>query len=454
MATYGFKFPAEPRKTAVYEVEEWYQGMMAERLNRELTPIKRSNFGEYAMAVNYITSVFEEAKAIENVAVFNIDHMAQIRFTGSDAATLLDRVLPTNIAQMKIGQCKYTLLLNKTGGVVDDMIAMRMAEDDYILVINAGHDLTDSRRGLKADIDHIMDHLQEGEDVTAQDVSDQFVKIDIQGPYSYKLVTGLYGAGVVKNRDKPTKNMRYFTFNEFDYEEHHYIISRTGYTSRWGWELYIPVEVAAAQFTRIIKKAISLNGLLVGLGGRDENRISAGNFGLPLNGSEYDQQHTPINAPLFGAAIDMSKATFVGKEALVKVQDATKHMALVISEGIVVGRGMYKDGKRLGTVTSSINSPNVSLEKRQFIGSKRKGVNEEHGTAAIGLAWCYNNPFGVDADGKDILAVDGEPVRIPVEFYREDADKHPKGKPVLGFISGDGVMPATAPRPLKNIENL
>jgi glycine cleavage system aminomethyltransferase T len=150
----------------------------------------------------------------------------------------------------------------------------------------------------------------------------------------------------------------------------------------------------------------------------------------------------------------MSKESFVGKDALLKDADSTKHMALVISEGIVVDRGMYLNGKRLGTVTSSINSPNVSLEKRQFIGSKRKSVNDEHGTAAIGLAWCYENPYEVDADGKDILAVDDKPVWIPVEFYREDDDRNPKGKPVLGFISGDGVTVATAPKPLKQIEKL
>jgi aminomethyltransferase len=454
MAKYGFDFPVEPRNTAVLAVEEWYQSMMAERLNRPLEPIKRSNFGEYSMAVNYITSVLEEAQAIEKVAVFNIDHMAQIRFRGADAIALLDRVLPANIGEMKIGQCKYTLLLNDNGGVVDDMIAMRMADDDVILVINAGHDLTDETRNLKADIDHIMAHVQDGEAVTAEDISDQLVKIDIQGPYSYKVITSLYGESVVKNRNKPDKNMRYFSFNEFEYEGHNYIISRTGYTSRWGWELYIPAAVAGEQFTRIINAALDCGGMLVGLGGRDENRISAGSFGLPLNGSEYDQQHTPVNAPLFGAAVDMNKESFVGKAALLKDADATKHMALVISEGIVVDRGMYLDGKRLGTVTSSINSPNVSLEKRQFIGSKRKSVNDEHGTAAIGLAWCYSNPFEVDADGKDILAVDDKPVWIPVEFYREDDDRNPKGKPVLGFISGDGVTVATAPKPLKQIEKL
>jgi len=302
MEKYGFEFPIKPRNTALWGAEDWYQKLLAERLNRSYEPLKTSNFGEYEMVVNYLTSVLEEARAIDKVSIFNIDHMAQIQFMGKDAVTLLDRVLPTNVPSMKIGQCKYTLLLNDKGGVVDDLIIMRVAEDDVILVINAGHDLTDVEKGLKADIDHIMDHLKDGEDVRAVDISDKLVKIDIQGPLSYKLISKLYGVEVLRNRNKPTKNMAFFTFNEFDFEGEKYFISRTGYTNRWGWEFYIPSSVAEAQFRRITTEALELGGLVVGLGGRDENRISAGNFGLPLNGSEYDQNHTPVNSPLFNAA--------------------------------------------------------------------------------------------------------------------------------------------------------
>jgi len=456
MKKIGYDFPEKPRKTALYETEVWYQKLMAEKLNRPYEPIKLSNFGEYNMAVNYITSILEEAKAIDKVAIFNIDHMAQIQFSGKDSVKLLDRVLPANVEGMKIGQCKYTLLLTDKGTVLDDLIIMRLSLDKFILVINAGHDITDKEKGLLSDVDHIYSFKNEAEEVDAVDISDRLAKIDVQGPYSYKLVSKLFGNQVLRNRNKPDKNMGFFTFNEFEYEGHNYIISRTGYTNRWGWELYVPVEVANVQFKRIINEALELGGLLVGLGGRDENRISAGNCGLPLNGSEYDRSHTPVNSPLFNAAIDMSKDSFIGKEALAKeiASGNNKKMVLFITEGIVSGRGIYKDGKRIGTVTSSINSPNITLEKRQFIGSQRKNVNDENGTAAIGLGWLYKNPFEQDPEGKDILENEDSPIRIAVEFYREDEKGDPKGKPVLGYISGDGVTKATGPRPLKHIEKL
>lgn len=452
----GLDFPNTPRKTALYNAEEWYQNLLSKRLSRDYSPIKTSNFGEYEMAVNYLTSILEEAKAVEKIAIFNIDHMAQIQFTGLDAVKLLDRVLPADVQNMKIGQCKYTLLLTEQGTVLDDLIIMRVQENNFILVINAGHDITDKEKNMISDADFIYKYKKENEDVNVQDISNELVKIDIQGPLSYKLITKLFGDSVVKNRNKPSKNMKFFTFNEFDFEGHHYYISRTGYTNRWGWEMYVPIKVAEDQFKRIALEALDLGGLVVGLGGRDENRISAGNFGLPLNGSEYDREHTPVNAPLFNAAVDMSKNDFVGKTALQKEIDSgtDKRMVLFISEGIVTGRVIYKDGENIGTVTSSINSPNISQEKREYIGSERKNVNGGEGTAAIGLGWLKHNPFKINDDGKDSLIEADKAIRIPIKFYRIDNEGNLKGKPVKGYISGDGVTPATAPRALKNIQNL
>jgi aminomethyltransferase len=462
MQKYGFDVPSHPRKTAVTDLEEfWYLPLLANKLSLPIQSIKRSNFGQYDMAVNYLTSVLDEAKAINKVAIYNIDHMAQIVFKGKDAANLLNRTVGANILEMKIGQCKYSLLLNSKGGVQDDLIVMKISEDEFVTVINAGHDLTDNpetgiRHNYIADIDRIIMHKKEDEEVTAFDVSAKFVKIDIQGPLSYKLIMKLYGETCLKNRYQPEKNMNFFTFNVFEYEVNHYMLSRTGYTNRWGWELYIPVEVVENQFKRIVNEALALGGMLVGLGGRDENRISAGAVGLPLMGQEYDPQHTPVNAPLFEAAIDMSKPDFVGKSALASeiANGPTKRMVLFVSEGIVTGRGIYLNGKRLGSVTSSINSPNVSEEKRLALNSSRKSVSGPDGIAAIGLGWLYKTPFDLDSEGKEITETDEKPVRIKVEFFREDENKQPSGSPVIGYITNESITPATASKPLKNIENL
>ena len=452
----GVDFPTEPRSTVLAEAEEWYQKLLSEKLGKPYEPIKRNNFGEYDMAVNYLTSILDEAKSIEKVSIFNIDHMAQIKFQGKDAANLLDRVLPANIKQMKTGQCKYTLLLNENATVRDDLIVMKFSENEFMIVINAGHDITDEEKGKLSDGDFIFKYKKKDEDVTAKDVSDELVKIDIQGPLSYKLIKNLYGDKVIKNRNKPNKNMSFFTFNEFDYEGHNFIISRTGYTNRWGWELYVPVALAVNEFKRIVSGALELGGLLVGLGGRDENRLSAGNFGLPLMGNEYDHDHTPTNAPLFSAAMDMNKDNFVGKNVIDTelANNPTKRLVIIISEGLVVDKKVFLNGKKIGSVTSSIISPNVTLEKRIFIGSKRKNVNAENGTAAIGLAWLSIDPFEKDENGNDILEKDGKAVRIKVDFYKVDESGNPKGRPTLGYISGDGVNIATAPKPLKRIQNL
>jgi len=136
----------------------------------------------------------------------------------------------------------------------------------------------------------------------------------------------------------------------------------------------------------------------------------------------------------------MTKECFIGKEALEKDKGNDQKMVLIIAEGNVINNGVYIDGKRVGKVTSCIISPNVPLEKRLYIGSARKNVNEEDGTAAIALAWLnYSLP--------------SEPTRMKIELFREK-DGNITGKPVLGYISPDGVSPATAAKPLKAIENL
>ena len=220
-------------------------------------------------------------------------------------------------------------------------------------------------------------------------------------------------------------------------------------------EIYIPAAVATDYFKKLIHSVLEKGGFLVGLGGRDENRLSAGNTGLPLMGNEYDGAHTPTNAPLFDAAVDMTKDNFVGKEALLKdiENKLDKKLVIIISEGNAVGKAVYNDGKRLGTITSSIISPNVSQDKREYTGTQRKNVLAENGTAAIGMAWLYNNPFEKDEKGNDIIEKDGQAIRIKVELFKE-VDGQPSGRPTLGFISGDGVCIATSAKALKNIQDL
>jgi len=459
MQKYGFDLPSQPRKTFLHELEEqWYLPLLAQRKGIPLSSIKRSNFGQYDMAVNYLSSVLDEAAAVNKVAIYNIDHMAQIRFWGKDCAAVLDRALAGNMSQMKVGSCKYTLLLNDKGGVQDDMILMRCSDTEYIMVINAGHDITDTvetdgvKTELIADIDRVMAQKLASDECWAEDISAQLVKVDIQGPFSFKLIKEIYGEAVLKNRAQPEKNMNFFSFNEFERDGHKYYLSRTGYTNRWGWECYLPVAKAEADFKLIVEKALDLGGMLVGLGGRDENRISAGPVGLPLMGSEYDPEHSPVNAPLFDAAVDMSKAWFVGKEALEReiAAGATKGLMLLISEGIASHRAVYLNGARLGSVTSSINSPNLSHAKRLAIGSSRKNVIEPSGSAAIGLAWLYSVP----AMTAGLEENDAVGPHIAVDLYKEDAGGNPVGPALKGYLTSEGITPATAPKALKNIEQL
>jgi hypothetical protein len=109
--------------------------------------------------------------------------------------------------------------------------------------------------------------------------------------------------------------------------------------------------------------------------------------------------------------------------------------ALYITEGEIEVEEALSECERLGSVTSSINSPNVSLEARQAIGSKRRNVNEEQGSCAIGLGWLYKPLFAKDSEGKEIAFEGDKPLRIPCEFYRENEAHEPSGNPSLLYHS-------------------
>jgi len=130
----------------------------------------------------------------------------------------------------------------------------------------------------------------------------------------------------------------------------------------------------------------------------------------------------------------------------------TKRLNILISEGIAVGRGAYLDGKRVGTVTSSINSPNVSLEQRLAIGSKRQKCERREWKCRDSFVWLYDNLFETDEEGKDITTKDDKPIRIALELFREDKDGNPSGRPVLGYITQEGINEATAHKALRHIE--
>jgi aminomethyltransferase len=129
-------------------------------------------FGGWAMPVQYSSILTEHAAVREKAGVFDISHMGQVFVTGADHLAWLDSLLTNNLSKLAPGQGQYTLMLNESGGVIDDLIAYRISESDTLLVVNASM--------IPEDIAWMEKHLKPG--VTLRNESEAWAGLAIQGP--------------------------------------------------------------------------------------------------------------------------------------------------------------------------------------------------------------------------------------------------------------------------------
>jgi len=251
---------------------------------------KMTEFGGWSMPVCY-SSIVEEHQAVRNqVGIFDISHMGQIEVSGPAAKPWLNRMLTNNVDRLAISQGQYTLLLNKAGGVIDDLIVYRRHNDRFLLVVNAAK--------IDEDFAWMLESVSGG--VALLNCSSLFGALAVQGPRSAELM-GIFG-------ELPTRNY----FCDLKIEGSSTMIARTGYTGEDGFELFFPGELAPFIWNRLLELGKPLGVLPCGLGSRDTLRLEAC---FPLNGSDLTEQRTPLEAGL-GLFVDLRKSEFIGREAL------------------------------------------------------------------------------------------------------------------------------------------
>ncbi len=249
---------------------------------------KMIEFGGWEMPVFY-TSIMEEHLAVrQSVGMFDISHMGQILVSGPDSGTFLNRLLTNNIQKLAVGQGQYTLLLNKTGGVIDDLIVYRLDEHLYFLVVNAA----------KITEDFAWLELHHDGDVDISNQSDDYAGIAVQGPGAVALLGNFLGA------ELPTRS------GMIEVVAHgvSFLVGRTGYTGEDGAEIFFATEEAAG----VWQKLLALRAKPCGLGARDTLRLEVC---YPLNGSDLSPIRTPLEAGL-GFFVDLEKSDFIGRETL------------------------------------------------------------------------------------------------------------------------------------------
>ena len=293
------------------------------------------SFGGWTMPLKYSGILDEYEQTRRRVAMFDTSHMGEFIVEGDARATGLDHIVTQALVSMPVKACRYGLMLNAQGGVKDDLVVYRLAVNRWMLVVNAGT--------TESDALHIQACLSDRR--AFQDVSEETLKLDVQGPQSRTILSSLI-PGIEK--------LDYYTFDEFHALGQNIIVSRTGYTGELGYELYGPEDVLRSCWERLLESGVAP----AGLGVRDVLRIE---MGYPLYGHEINETMSFLEAGLVKFA-DWDK-DFIGQEAVraEKSRGVCRRSVVILSESRRAPRAGYpvwaEDGQEIGLVTSGTFSP-------------------------------------------------------------------------------------------------
>jgi len=319
-----------------------------------------TDFGGWKMPLKY-SSELEEHHAVRRTAgLFDLSHMGEIRIIGPDAATFLNTALVGNLAAVKIGKAKYSLICREDGGILDDLIAYRIDENEYLLVPNASN-----REVVAAALMERAGAPGADFDVEVWDESEGISLIAVQGPASEAIISSV----VRGNETFLVEELGYYAFTTVTIGGDEILLARTGYTGEDGFELFLPNDKAGALWLALLE-AGSDHGLVpCGLACRDSLRLEAG---MPLYGNELSTERVSFEAGL--PVVSFSKQEdFVGRSALeaakAEGRGKTSGQRLVGLKGLGrrAGRGGYpvlavegeRAGETVGTVTSGLPSPSL-----------------------------------------------------------------------------------------------
>lgn len=301
-------------------------------------------FGGWNMPVQY-TSILEEHTAVREAAgLFDVSHMGEFQVDGADAAVFLDRLVVNSIAKAPIGKAVYSPMCTKTGGVVDDLIVYRLAEDSFLVCVNASN--------IEKDFGWFLKQAERWAlDVQIEDHSSEYALLALQGPKAQAILEAVGLESVAK--------LKRFWHVEAPFAGGKIRICRTGYTGEDGFEIYVSPDNAEALAKQILAEGEAHDLKLCGLGARDSLRLEAG---LPLYGHELTDEITPLEASL-DWTVKFNKADFVGKDALTEQKEngiprRVIHFKLegrrIAREGTAV---VNEAGETVGKVLSGTLSP-------------------------------------------------------------------------------------------------
>ncbi len=293
--------------------------------------------------------IIEEHNAVRNAAgLFDVSHMGRFSIKGGDATKSLNFVLPTDASRVKIGRAFYSTICNDQGGIIDDTVTCKLADSDYLTVVNASN--------REKDYNWLQAHLKDYS-VELSDESENSALIAFQGPLAQSLLQTV--------ADIELSRIRRFAFTRCKVSNSDCLVSRTGYTGEDGFEITVldcPVDdpqKALGIWNRLLGLGSDKGVLPCGLGARDSLRLEAG---MCLYGNDIDETTTPIEAALENIVSLEKSEDFVGRatiETQMKKGVSKKRIAFSMQSGGIPRHGheINLSGQKIGVVTSGTFSP-------------------------------------------------------------------------------------------------
>ena len=280
---------------------------------------------------------------IEKAILCDVAVERQVEITGPDAYKFTQLLTPRDLSKLSVGQCKYVLITNNDGGILNDPVLLRLAENHFWL------SLADSDVLLWAQGVAVNSGLNVK--ITEPDVS----PLQLQGPFSGKIMIKLFGDSI--------EDLKYYWLREYNLDGIPLIVSRTGWSSELGYEIYLRDGSKGNQLYEKIMEAGKEHGLQPG----HTSSIRRIEGGMLSYHADADINTNPFELGLDRLVNLENKVNFIGKEALKKIKQngiKRKQVGLELNCEPLKGPNttfwsIYKDGKKIGKVTSAVYSPRL-----------------------------------------------------------------------------------------------
>ena len=300
-------------------------------------------FGGWDMPVEYSGITDEHLAVRTRAGLFDVSHMGQIELAGADALAAVQWMTSNDASRLAIGQVQYSALTTDHGTFVDDVLVYRMADDHYLLVVNAGN--------IVKDHEWIVGQAKSrGGDVAVVNSSSRYALIALQGPAAQEILQTLTGVDLAA--------IKYYWFATGEVASVRATISRTGYTGEDGFEIFVAPAMAEKVWDAILTAGKHADVRPAGLGARDTLRLEAC---MRLCGSDMDENVSVLEAGL-GWIVGWKKEAFLGAERL-RAQKAgaleRKLATFEMRDRAIARHGhpVLRDGAPCGVVTSGTQTP-------------------------------------------------------------------------------------------------